>query len=168
MTHRCKQVMDIWSWRIWAFISVCFLIAGCSSAKEESTAASDTSPSGKWRAELEQSEGKIAVFDLEFDGPTEFSMNATLHIPKSDGSKEMNEYPGAACDFTYEAPNDTHWTVTMTSKRIEGKERITPEDKTPRQWTCERPSEAELIIKQPRAGYKDGIRELHFHRIDAG
>ena len=51
-------------------------------------------------------------------------MKATLYVPKLRGSEEMNERPGASSDFTYEAVDDTHWTVTMTSKRIEGKERI--------------------------------------------
>lgn len=149
------------------------LFCACTGMAEESAqspktdkAASTTGGlSGQWTAEYPY-DGKKLILHLAFEGPDRFSTQSTLLIPSDADPEQMNEYPGPSCEYKYRPTADGVWSVTMLSFRIEGHERITPEQKKPKQWKFRQKSKDDLVVTSPFPTEKSpkAERTYHFHR----
>lgn len=113
---------------------------------EASSAAAEFS--GRWSAEYPY-DGKKLTLHLAFEGENRFSTESTLLIPSDANPEQMNEYPGPSCEYKYRRTAEGVWSVSMLSFRIEGQERITPEQKKPKQWKYRLKSKDELVITNP-------------------
>lgn len=115
---------------------------------------------GNWTAHKTIDSTRKHVLRLSFSGKNKMTVDARIILSDQHSPSGEQEYPGAICQYNYQASemrdNEAILTLSMTSKRIEGVERINDTDKSPRTWRYRVKSDHQMEITTETMTY-----ELH-------